>query len=277
MPLENKTKVLYLNPVAFPDYDQMFADAIAEYKSPLTDAYVASLNPATTPPKINNLEYRVYEAYTDLDVVRMARYCANNGFDAMIIGCFYDPSLKGAREISGDCTIVGPCQSACQAALTIADKFSIIIGRTKWEDQMRETVYGYGYHDQLASFQSVGLRVEEFHQDPAKTKELLLAAAIEAVEVHKAEAIVLGCTLEIGFFKILSEELEKHFGFYVPVIDPGIAAYKAAEEAANRAKIGWKTSRAWGYESPAEAEMKSFDIMQKDYEPGNLIHIPATK
>ena len=54
-----------------------------------------------------------------------------------------------------------------------------------------------------------------------------------AVQVHKAEAIILGCTLEIGFYRELQDYLngpEAFPGAGIPVIDPSIAAFKAARK-----------------------------------------------
>ncbi len=51
---------------------------------------------------------------------------------------------------------------------------------------------------------------------------------MEAVQVHKAEAVILGCTLEIGFYRELQQFLngpEAFPGAGIPVIDPSIAAF----------------------------------------------------
>ncbi|MXX30091.1 MAG: hydantoin racemase [Gammaproteobacteria bacterium] len=193
----------------------------------------------------------------------------------MVIGCFYDPALDDAREISGTTAVVAPCQAACEVALNLANNFSVIIGETKWEDQMRQAVYNYGYKDKLASFQAIGMRVEDFHKDPEATTLALEAAAVDAVRLHKAESIILGCTLEVGFFKVLQEFLERNYGVNIPVIDCSIAALKAGENAALAKSVGWNPSRIWGMQPPPESELQTFDILQTDYKFGNIIHVPA--
>ena len=275
MSLDMNVKVMYLNPIGNSDYDQVFADMAKDYKYPATAVDVTSMNPASVPPKMNNLEYRTYEAFIIRDTVEAARYAANNGYDAMVIGCFYDPALDDAREISGTTAVVAPCQAACEVALNLANNFSVIIGETKWKDQMRQTVYNYGYKDKLASFQAVGMRVEDFHKDPEATKLALETAAVEAVELHKAESIILGCTLEVGFFKELQETLGSIFAGNIPVIDCSIAALKAGENAALAKHVGWNPSRMWGMQPPPESELQAFDILQADYKFGNVIHVPA--
>ena len=275
-PQITKAKVMYLNPVGTSDYDQIFAEMVKAYKLPFVDVDITSLNPKSVPPAMTNLEFRTYESLIVKDTVEAARYCATNGYDSMVIGCFYDPALQECREVSGDVNIVAPCQAALQIASQLGNKVSIIIGMGKWEDQMRQTVYDYGYKDYLASFEIVGLRVEQFHQDPDKTKQKLMAAAIDAVRNHQAEVIVLGCTLETGFYLDLQAYITKETGLIVPVIDAAIAGYRAAEYAAVLKHTGWLTSRAWGLAAPPEDELKKFGIFTTPYKFGNIINVPAT-
>ena len=273
MPANMDIKVMYLNPIGSSDYDEIFAEMIRDYKYPLTTAHVVSMIGDDVPAKMTNLEYRTYESYIVNETVKVARYCSVHNFDALVIGCFYDPALLDAREISDNTVVVAPCQASIAVALNIANNFSIIIGERKWEDQMKQAVYGYGYKDKLASFESAGLRVEDFHNDPAKTKEKLELAAIEAVTIHRAESIILGCTLEVGFYQELQDILSENIGGNVPVIDCSIAAFKAAENAALQKQWGWKNSRIWGMQPPPETELAKFGILQTDVKFGNEIQI----
>lgn len=276
MSLNTNIKIMYLNPAGYSSDNQMFADMAKTYKYPGTAVDIVSFNPATVPPKMTDLEFRSYEALIIADTVKVARQASRDGYDAMVIGCFYDPALVDAREISGDTIIVAPCQASIMQAMTVANNFSVIIGEDKWYDQMRDTVYQYGYRDKLASFEAVGLRVEEFHTDPQRTIALMKEAGRRAYTLHHAESIILGCTMEIGFYSELQQFLtEEAGGRNVPVIDCSIASLKAAEDAALRRQIGWTNSRAWGMEPPSEEELAKFDIFQDDYQFGNIIHVPA--
>ncbi len=262
-------KVMFLDPVGSADYDQFMADWIKEYKYPLTEAQVTSLDSAIG--AITNLEYRTYEAIVTADIVRATHQAAQEGFDALVIGCFYDTALHDAREISGDMIVTAPCHASIEIALTLANNFSIIVGQYKWVNQMRNTVIHYGYGEKLMSFRHVGLNVVEFQQDHDCTREKLIAAGRQAVEQDYAESIILGCTLETGFYTELQEELG------VPVIDPSIAAFKAAEHAALlKQQCGWKPSRKWGSEAPPDWETAEFGIFSKPYEFGNRIIVPRT-
>lgn len=276
MPLHTDIKIMYLNPVGESSDDRMFADMAERYKYPHTSVEVVSLNPATVPPKLTSLEFRSYEALVVADIVKAARQASKEGFQAMAIGCFYDPGLADAREIAGDMAVVAPCQASVTQAMTIANNFSVVIGQDKWADQMGETIRRYGCRDKLASFESVDLRVDDFHKDPERTAGLLKRAARKAFAESRAESIILGCTMEVGFHEEIQQFLaEGTGGPRVPVIDCSIAALKAAENAALRVQLGWTNSRVWGMQPPPEDELRRFDVFQGDYEFGNRIRVPA--
>ncbi|WP_316860974.1 aspartate/glutamate racemase family protein [uncultured Cohaesibacter sp.] len=251
-------KIMYLNPVSEDRIvDEIFADMVREHKLANTEVHVTAL------PKeqyaFSHIEYRTYEALVLRGIIRAVRVAAEEGFDALAIGCFYDTGLLDAREISGDMIVTAPCIASCEIAASLANRFGVIVGRQKWVHQMRSTIEGYGYGARLSGFHAVGLGVNDFQKDHKETAKRLKAAGREAVEVGHAEALLLGCTMEVGFYK----ELEKELG--VPVIDPSIAALKRAEYAALlKHQCGWKPSRKWSCEAPSEKELKSFNAFDYD-------------
>lgn len=87
------------------------------------------------------------------------------GYDAAVIGCFYDPGLMEAREILDKMVVTAPAEASMHIAATMGHKFSIIVGRNKWIPQMMENVVNCGLKDKFASFKSVGLGVCDFHKD----------------------------------------------------------------------------------------------------------------
>lgn len=260
-------KIMYLNPLGIPAYDETFADMARAYKDAGTEVHVCSLNASVG--AMNNLEYRLYEALVTGDIVKATRQAALDGFDALVIGCFYDPALIDARQIAGGMIVVAPCQASIETALRLANRYSIIIGQWLWQDQMREAVERYGYGGQLASFRSIDMSVEEMVADPEKTAARIQEQALAAIQEDKAEAIVLGCTLEIGFYQTVQSAIG------APVIDPSIASLKTAEHAASmRARSNWRTSSKWGLAPPSEADLERFGLLQTPYAFGNTLIVP---
>jgi allantoin racemase len=190
-----------------------------------------------------------------LDTLKKIKQAEKDNYDATIIGCFYDPGLLEAREISEKMCITAPAEASMHIASTLGHKFSIIVGRDKWIPQMEENVINKGFRDKLASFKSVGLGVYDFHKDEELTKKRLKEVAKEAVERDKADVIILGCTIQFGFYK----ELEEYLG--VPVIDSVVASLKYSEFLIElKDKINWTHSKKGAYETPPINEIKAWNL-----------------
>ena len=257
-------KIMYLNPVGFDAYDAFFAEMIKKHKFPNSEIHVASL--PSSVGLMDNLEYRTYNALIASDLIKATRQASIEGFNALIIGCFYDPFLLDSREISGDMVVVGPCHSSIEIALKLSNSFSVIIGQKKWQHEMQSTIIEYGFGDHLASFRDVAMTVSEFQVDHGLTEKKLMEAARLAIEEDGAESIILGCTLEFGFFEKIQNE------FNIPVIDPSLAALKQAEQSAIlKNQFGWKPSRHWSTEAPSEDDISRFGLFKEDYHFGNRI------
>lgn len=252
-------KIIWINPFGNSNFDQPIKDYLNQGKGQSTEIETISFERGP-----HHVEYHYYESLLLLDILHTVRRKEKEGYDAAIIGCFYDPGLREAREITQRMVVIAPAQASMHIASTLGNSFSIIVGRNKWIPAMQENVVKYGFKDRLASFKSVDLGVLDFHQDPDKTTKRLIAAAREAVEKDRAEVIILGCTIQFGFYR----ELQDMLG--VPVIDAVLAPLKYAEfliEIRNR--FGWGHSKKYGYESPPLDEIKSWRIAEQ-YNLGNL-------
>ncbi len=258
-------RIMWLNPLGIDAYDQPMADYMATIKSPNAQVDTVSFAMNASP---NHLEYRTYEALMIGDTVRAARYAATNGYDAMVIGCFYDPGIEDAREISGDAIVVAPCQASVQIAANLSNRFSVIVGRDKWIEQMTERVHTYGYGSKLASMRSIEIGANHLQDNCDLTINRIIDAGRRAIKEDKAEALILGCTCNFGLF----EDVQKELG--VPVIDPICAALKMAEHLAGlKNQFGWTPSRVGSCEPPPEEELEAFGLFGDGAFIGNIVSI----
>ena len=195
----------------------------------------------------DNLEYRYYGAVILPELMEKLKKLEKEGYDGAIIGCFYDPGLYEAKEILNHLVVTAPAESSMQIAATLGHKFSILVGRQKWIQQMMENVERYGFRDKLASFKSFGFTPHDFHKDDRITFERMKEKAREAIEEDGAEVIILGCTMSYGFHEKLQTALN------VPVIDPVIASLKYAEFLIElRDNVKWYNSKIYAFEAPPE-------------------------
>lgn len=268
---EQPIRIMYFSPVvASAADDATFADMARTNKLSGVEVHVTSL--PESEGRFTHVEYRSYEAMVTRGIIRAVRRAAREGFDAFAIGCFYDTALHDAREVSGEMVVTAPCMASCEIAASLANRFGIIVGRRKWVNQMHATVREHGHEHRMSGFYHVELRVNEFQKDHAETARRLIEAGRKAVEQDYAEALILGCTLEVGFYR----EVEQALG--VPVIDPSIAALKRAEYGALlKRQCGWVPSRKWSSEAPSEEEMARIGGFDDGEVFGRRIVVPAAQ
>lgn len=258
-------KIMWINPLGRPDDDEAIAALIKGIKSTETEVEVVSLD---TSPSPIDLEYRTYEALFYTDIIHLVRYAANNHYDAAVLGCFYDPIIADAREISGEMIVIGPCQASIQIMANLCNRFSVIVGSQKEVNQMHDNIHQYGYGRQLASIRAMNLTTTDFLHNKQITEQAMLQHAGEAVKHDFAEGIILGCTLESGYHRKLQEQLD------VPVVDCVYAAYKTAEHlAVLKNRFGWKPSRKWSCAPPPEKSIEEFGLFQNEPPIGNRITV----
>lgn len=245
-----KRRILFLKAVAYNDLNPMIQSYPDRYRDEDTQLEVRSLK---TGPK--HLEYQYYQAIAGSGILEEVQRAEKDGFDAVIISCFDDPFLYPSREISQMIVVTAPGEASMHLAAMLGNQFSVIVGRDKWIPQMKENVHRYGLESKLASFRSLGMGVLEFHQDEEVTVRRMKREIRSAIETDRAEVIILGCSMQFGFYEELQEE------FQVPVIDSMVASLKHTEYLLEvQEQAGWCFSRRGLYERPPEEEMKEWGL-----------------
>lgn len=238
-------RILWIEPVGTDLFERSILEHINKAKRPDTKVDVISLRRGPM-----HLEYHYYEALILADTLYRVKQAERDGYDAVVIGCFYDPGLQEAREITNQMVVTAPAESSMLIAASLGYRFSIIVGRNKWIPRMHENVVKYGLIDRLASFESVGLGVRDFQKNKQETERRLTEAAQQAIQEKLAEVIILGCTMEFGFYRALQKKLG------VPVIDAILAPLKYAEFMIElKKRFNWSHSKVYGYESPPKEEI----------------------
>lgn len=258
-------KILYIKPShpAGEGNDNAISMQIKEYLQSYADPGT-TVDIVAMPRGPMHLEYEYYQQLAALEMLNAVKRAENQGYDGAIIGCFDDPALAAAREICHNMCVAGSAESSMGLAATLGSRFSVIVGRDKWIPRMRENVVKYGHQEHLASFRSLGLGVLDFQVDHQRTIDRMREETERAIKEDKAEVIILGCTMEFGFYT----QLQKEFG--VPVLDALICGLKHAEYLVGlKQTAGWYFSKAAQYAGPDAAEIRSWNI-PADYGMGDL-------
>lgn len=161
-----------------------------------------------------SIESTVEEEWSVVGVMKMVAE-REDDFDAFVIGCFGDPGLAAARELT-DTPVVGPASASFHTAVQLADRFSCITILESTKPFTRRLVHEYGLGEQLASVPIVEAPVLEIDHSSDALVEDMIAAGRSAVEDDGAEALVPGC-MSLSFMQV-HDEIADAVG--VPFIDP---------------------------------------------------------
>ncbi|WP_432663200.1 aspartate/glutamate racemase family protein [Wukongibacter baidiensis] len=246
-------KIAYIDPVRPDSAFYFIAKELKRFAGRDTEIKYFHLDRGT-----DHLEYRYYEALIIPDVLHLLMDLENEGYDAAIIGCFYDPGIEAAREVLKKMCVVGVAEASLKIANTLGEKVTILAGREKHIPIIMEGLRAKVLDGKITSIKNLGFKVDELQDSQNNLSRIMEERAIEAVKEDMAEVIVLGCTMEIGHYEELQNKLN------VPVIDPAIAGLKYAEflvEIRNSCK--WYTSKIFAYEAPPEEEIKSLDLRKQ--------------
>ncbi|MCD6428934.1 MAG: aspartate/glutamate racemase family protein [Desulfurococcales archaeon] len=220
-------KILVINPVGHPKWDEQDRKLFLSFASPGTDVDVVSLPKG--PPSVESP--KAHAEVIPLVVERALEL--HRGYDAIIVNCFLDPAvdlLKGMLKKP----VVGPCEASLALASMLSKKIAVVTVGNEALWMIEERVRALGYGDYLVSLKGIELTVLQLDESPEETRSAVVKKAAEAVR-EGAEVVVLGCTGLSGLAKSVQEAVNR------PVIDPSGAALKIAEA---MVKLGVFTPKA---------------------------------
>jgi allantoin racemase len=192
-----------------------------------------------------SIESTVEEEWSTVGVMRtVAAHEAE--IDAFVIGCFGDPGLAAARELT-DTPVVGPAAASFYTAVQLADRFSCLTILESTKPFTRRLIHDYGLGDQLASVPVVEAPVLDIDHESNAIVQDMIDAGRAAVTEDGAEALVPGC-MSLSFMQV-HDEIAAELG--VPFLDPvriglgtasmwahwGVAQSPATYPSADRAKL----------------------------------------
>ena len=143
-------------------------------------------------------------------------------YDAFVIGCFGDPGIEAARELT-DRPVVGPAASTFHTAAQIADQFSCLTIRSTPASKRRQ-IHRDHLSSQLSSVRVVDLGVLDIDHSSDAIVDEMIDEATAAVEDDGAEAVVPGC-MSLAFMQV-HNDIASELG--VPFLDPATISLETA-------------------------------------------------
>jgi allantoin racemase len=212
-------RIKVIVPVSTGIWNDMIREAYEAYKDRDTEIDIVNIKKGPV-----SIEHTYDESWASLPTLLEAEKAEKDGYDAVIVYCFGDPALTSIKEAL-DIPVVGLNEPSIHLASLLGRKFSIIgVGGKETDGLTTDKVAVYGLSHKLTSIRVVDVKVLEIKKEFNKLVDVLLEEGKRAIEEDGADVLVLGCGGLLNIAKILQEKLK------APVIDPGLAALKIAED-----------------------------------------------
>ena len=239
----------------------LYRKTIAEHASAVMgqDAAVSvhGLRPGTYAEgcaPIDAIKYRYVASVHELQVCDAALVAEREGFDAVAIGCFFDPGLRAARSLV-DIPVVGLGESCALAACSMARKFGLV---TLCEDQSADytdLMHAYGLERRFAGAIALDPPIDEF---ALEADEKTAQAIEERFDLACAASVARGAEIIVPADGVLNEFLVRRRRLTargdVPVMDSlGVMFQHAAFLVRLARTTGTGVSRHQFYARPSQA------------------------
>ncbi|MBS1897936.1 MULTISPECIES: aspartate/glutamate racemase family protein [unclassified Microbacterium] len=169
-------------------------------------------------------------------------------YDAVIQAGYGEHGREGLQELL-TVPVVDITEAAASTAMFLGRSYSVVTTLDRTVPLIEDRLILGGLHDRCASVRSSGMSVLELESDPERAVEAIAAEAQKAVEIDRAEVIVLGC----GGMAELKDRVVELCG--VPVVDGVQAAVAVAEGLVN---LGLSTSKVRTYAQPRPKRITGF-------------------
>lgn len=164
--------------------------------------------------------------------------------DAFVIACFDDTGLDAARCVT-DKPVIGIGEAAYHMATLVANNFSVVTTLERSVPALQHNLHRYGLAGRCVKVRAAEVPVLELEKPESDARQRICVEIEAALEVDRAEAIVLGC----AGMADLADELSKVYG--LPVLDGVRCAVSLAE---SLVRVGLKTSKVIGYAPPVKVK-----------------------
>lgn len=228
-------RLLVINPNTSAEMTASIDAAARAIAAPATE--VRTVSGGFGPLSIEGHFDEVIAAAAVVEQVRDAQHWAPDG---IVIACFGDPGLDGARE-AADAPVLGIAEAAFHAASMVATGFSVVTTMSRTCIIAEHLVSRYGFERTCRGIHGTDIPVLELESCAGETFEQMITVAEHALERDRSGAIVLGCAGMASACHAMQQRLG------VPVID-GVAAAVSFAQALATMKVG--TSKRGDYARP---------------------------
>lgn len=243
-------RIAFINPFGTPIYDDIIRETLVPYAAAGTTVDVIHLDGVPA-----NIDYFYPKHLMEVAICQEVVRLEQAGFDAVVVGCCYDPGVRVARELV-DIPVVGPLEAAMNHASYFGHRFTVITDHRKARPMLEDLVRLHGTTN-CRAVRCIDWFITDMIQDPSAVADDAAAACLNALREDESEVVILGCTIIAGCLEREIMTTRRHAE--LPILNPNLLALKAAETLADLRRHGKYTISRTGFyqrheqHDPAEA------------------------
>lgn len=247
-------RVNFINPFGTPDYNGLIEETLRPNARPDTELVVT--NTENSP---RNIDYYYSKHLVELEVFENVIKAEAEGFDAVIVGCCYDPGVRVARELV-DIPVIGPLEACMQMVAYYGHDFAVVTDHHKAVPYLRDLVRLYGDAN-CTGVQAINWWVTDMIKDPAGVARDALNATRGVMKEQGAEAVILACTIISACVEKTLRDTGHARGY--PILNPNTMALKMAEAMADLYSRGlYNISRSGYYDKMQNHAREEFESVR---------------
>jgi Asp/Glu/hydantoin racemase len=201
---------------------------------------------------IDAIRHRYLEFLNEIQICEAALTAEREGYDAVAIGCFYDPALRQARSLVG-IPVVGLSETCMLVACSFGHKFALVALNRDQQAQHAELAQEYGLEHRLAAVVAMDPPIDEYVLEGEPSR---LGPVAQGFECACRRGLEAGAEVIIPGDGVLNEFVWRHEIRRVagaPVMDALGTLFRYAEF---MARVGLEVSRTQRYARPSAAMLE---------------------
>ena len=233
-------RIAFINPFGTADYDSIIRDTLLPYAA--SDSIVDVIHLEGVP---RDIDYFYPKHLMEIAICQEVVRLEAAGYDAVVVGCCYDPGVRVAREMV-EIPVVGPLEAAMNHASYVGHRFTIVTDHRKARPYLEDLVRLHGA-DNCRAVRCIDWYVTDMIKDTTAVADDAAAACLTALREDESELVILGCTIIGGCLEREIMATGRHAE--LPILNPNLLALKAAESLADLRRMGkYQVSRVGYYQ-----------------------------
>ncbi len=238
-----RRRIEFINPFGTTAYDGLIAETLGDSAAEGTELSITHLR--NCPPDI---DYYYNKHLMETVLFERVMRAEEEGADAVIVGCCYDPGVRVARELV-DIPVVGPLEASMQMAAYFGHSYVVVTDHHKAVPYLEDLVKLSGLGGSCRGVRCVDWWVRDMVNDPDAVARDTIEVSRRVLAEVGAEAVVMGCTIVAACYQryVMGTNAVPE----IVILNPNLMALKMAEALADLKRQGlYRLARGGFYEKP---------------------------